>query len=398
MYLKYLAGLQGALAALLLTGVCATVAAQDRESESTDDGTVESSSREVDINEDNYRRFMELKDPRLERPAFPTAKVQPNAGLEKMSQLPEDSQKHLRNELREIISATGPWTPAERQRSYRFTPSKAAQKDGQLLRQEMEAWVELVGEYHAREAAIMNGRLAGDSNAPQDSSGLPALGAGGQAPESSANPGTGTGTAQQNQDGSLAQGSNLGQAAGGNPGQEGQQGQQQQQGQQGSGTGSEGSGAQQSASQSNNAAGQESSSDPQRRRVAIPDTGPAYSAPEPGPSNAGVSQSALEFLAVQGRVTIPEPSPTPAVETPKQPAPKIQAAPPPEAPAAGSLSLEELRNARGLTAGPQASLEMTADAAEIAPSSTADGQETAEETEVEEQPEETRSRADADDG
>lgn len=114
-------------------------------------------SRETDVSEDNYRRFMELNDIRLERPAFPTPAAPTGTGIQKLDQLPEESQKHLRNQLRGIILARGAWTPEERQQGYGFVPSPAAREDAQLLRQEVEAWAELVSEYHDREAAIYAG-------------------------------------------------------------------------------------------------------------------------------------------------------------------------------------------------------------------------------------------------
>ena len=66
-------------------------------------------SQEVEINEDNYRQFMELKDGLQQRTVLPENSYQSQAGLQKLDKLPEESQKHLRNQLREIIMQRGPW-------------------------------------------------------------------------------------------------------------------------------------------------------------------------------------------------------------------------------------------------------------------------------------------------
>jgi len=160
----------GTLHTLLCTVFCGLLMAspafaQDIESAEPDP---DDPSRETDISEDNYRRYMELKDPRLERPAFPATVFKPPSSLEKMAQLPESSQKHLRNQLRGIILQSGPWTPAEEDREYRLIPSPEAQQDATLLRAEAEAWNELVGEYHEREAeslASANGQRSRQGSA-----------------------------------------------------------------------------------------------------------------------------------------------------------------------------------------------------------------------------------------
>ena len=120
----------------------------------------EDPSRETDVSEDNYRRFMELDDRQLERRPFPVTGYAPRSGLTKVERLPEASQKHLRNQLRGLILTRGEWTPAERGRPYPFVPSAAARSDANLLRQEAEAWSELVAEYHDREEAIRTARMA----------------------------------------------------------------------------------------------------------------------------------------------------------------------------------------------------------------------------------------------
>ena len=245
------------------------------------DAEADDPSRETDISEDNYRRFMELDDRRLERPAFPVASVAPTTTLQKMGQLPESSQKHLRNQLRGIILSRGAWTPAERDEAYPFVPSAEARGDAQLLRQEAEAWAELVNEYHDREAAI----LAGAAGQPSGEDGPEPQGqaAMGQPPGSQAsqqvNAGAGSGSSaagegQQGEDG--------------DPGQEGREGAQGE-------SGSEGGPDGKSGTNSNSAS-------PPPERPEIPewasedDAGPS---PTP-PGDEGVEQSASAYLEARG--------------------------------------------------------------------------------------------------
>lgn len=124
--------------------------------------------QEVEVSEDNYRRYMELKDQQIERAPLPVEAYESRRGLEKMDNLPEASQKHLRNELREIIAQGDAWEPEDAGTLYPFDPSADALTDSSLRQQEGEAWAELVGEYHAREAAIHAGaqaRMDGDPTA-----------------------------------------------------------------------------------------------------------------------------------------------------------------------------------------------------------------------------------------
>ena len=113
-----------------------------------------SASQETDVNEDNYRRFMELRDQEIQRPSQPYAVLAPPGNLEKMDKLPEESQKHLRNQLRGIILESDRWTPAEAGKTYPFVASAAGERDPRLQKMEAEAWGELVENYHAREAEI----------------------------------------------------------------------------------------------------------------------------------------------------------------------------------------------------------------------------------------------------
>jgi hypothetical protein len=123
---------------------------QDSEKENSQAGN---SSTETEVSEDNYRRFMELKSQPGERSLPTSAFVKPPT-LEKMQGLPEESQKHLRNELREVILENGQWSPEQSENTYPYHPSEAAEKNGKLQDKENEAWDELVSEYHEREADI----------------------------------------------------------------------------------------------------------------------------------------------------------------------------------------------------------------------------------------------------
>lgn len=110
--------------------------------------------QEVEVNEDNYRQFMELKDARQQRGVFPETAFKPQSGNQKLDKLPEESQKHLRNQLREIIVQGDAWKPGDEDTEYPYTPSDAASSNPPLQKLEAEAWGELVEGYHQREAQI----------------------------------------------------------------------------------------------------------------------------------------------------------------------------------------------------------------------------------------------------
>jgi hypothetical protein len=110
--------------------------------------------QEVEINEDNYRQFMELKDARQQRNMLPENSYQSQADAQKIDKLPEESQKHLRNELREIIIQGDQWQPGDENTDYPYVPSKTAGTNRALQKQEADAWGELVDNYHRREAEI----------------------------------------------------------------------------------------------------------------------------------------------------------------------------------------------------------------------------------------------------
>jgi hypothetical protein len=138
------------------------------------------SGQEVEINEDNYRQFMELKETRGQRNMIPETSYKSQAGLQKLDKLPEASQKHLRNQLREIIVQGEQWQPGDEGTDYPYVPSDAASTDQSLQKQEAEAWGELVENYHQREAEIYaNSSRSGAAAASASASGAGA-GAGGE--------------------------------------------------------------------------------------------------------------------------------------------------------------------------------------------------------------------------
>ena len=239
---------------LLWTGLllASLVSAQD-EATATDpaDEKANKGSQETEYSDDNYRRFMELKDQPTRTSTLPTNSYQ--SGTEKLDELPEASQKHLRNQLREIILESDEWAPGDENGEYPFVASEAGEKNPELKQQEAEAWGELVGKYHEREAQIYANAERSDSAAGTD---------GGQSESAQA----------QSESGESAgsEGSNTGEDAGKGeqkrPGQEGQSAQTQ-----AANNGNEGSDSSSSSASAN-------AGDPN----AI--------------STAGVSQSALEYL------------------------------------------------------------------------------------------------------
>ena len=131
-----------------------------------------SASQEVEINEDTYRQFMELKDANQQRDIIPEETFKPGAGLQKLEKLPEESQKHLRNELREIIVGGDPWQPGDEAGEYPYVPSDAARADPSLQKQEVDAWGEPVDSYNRREAQIYANKSGNRATmSPEDGAG-----------------------------------------------------------------------------------------------------------------------------------------------------------------------------------------------------------------------------------
>ena len=140
-------------ALLLMGSLCSAFAfaQQDAPAPSTDsaDDAQAQPDQEVEVNEDNYRQFMELKDSLQQRTIAPEDSFQSRSGLQKLDQLPEASQKHLRDQLREIISRGERWQPGDENREYPYVPSEAARSSRRLQNQEAGAWGELLDNYHA---------------------------------------------------------------------------------------------------------------------------------------------------------------------------------------------------------------------------------------------------------
>ena len=112
-------------------------------------------STEVDVNEENFRRSMELRDQNLQRsPDLTTGSYSSSTAQRALENLPEESQKHLREQMREVIVENGPWMPEDAGAEYPYVPSERAERNGSLQNREQAAWGEMVAEYHEREAAI----------------------------------------------------------------------------------------------------------------------------------------------------------------------------------------------------------------------------------------------------
>jgi hypothetical protein len=161
---------------------------QDNEESASKDSNVPA-SQEVEINEDNYRQFMELRNARQQRNILPEDAFKPNTGLQKLDKLPEESQKHLRNQLREIIVQGDEWQPGDEGKHYPYVPSEAASSSPELQKQEAEAWGELVDSYHRREAEIY------ENSARTQAAMAPDGAANGGSNTGSGSPGDGTGQA-----------------------------------------------------------------------------------------------------------------------------------------------------------------------------------------------------------
>ena len=221
----------------------ASAAEADTDSEnSASQETATSPDQEVEVNEDNYRQFMELKDTRQQRVVFPETAYKPQTGNQKLSKLPEESQKHLRNELREIIVQGDKWKPGDEEGEYPYAPSAAAGNNPTLQKQEAEAWGELVEGYHDREAEIYANSARSQSAAAAAEQG---------------------------------QGSNAGQGSSGNEASQG-------------------------------AAGEQASQESQNRQKSRADSYSANAANDSDVKNTeGVSQNAMEFLQRNGNANQP---------------------------------------------------------------------------------------------
>jgi len=59
------------------------------------------------------------------RNIIPENIFKPESGSQKLDKLPEESQKHLRNQLREIIVQGNEWKPGDEETEYPYSPSAA---------------------------------------------------------------------------------------------------------------------------------------------------------------------------------------------------------------------------------------------------------------------------------
>lgn len=162
--------------------------------------TEKTGSVETEYNDDNYRRFMELKDQPGKTSSLPTNSYK--SGTEKLDELPAASQKHLRNQLREIILESDAWAPGDKNSEYPYIASEAAEQNTALQQLELEAWNELVGKYHEREARIYANDARSNSAAGKAGEAANPAKAQADTGESNSNDGTGSG---QNGEGQSAQ-------------------------------------------------------------------------------------------------------------------------------------------------------------------------------------------------
>ena len=129
--------------------VAEEVTQPDPEPEETPDTGV------VDVNEDFFRRSMELQDRGLQRsPSLTTGTYSRSTAQQSLERLPDESQKHLREQMREVIVENGPWAPEDEGTEYPYVPSERAERNRTLAGREQAAWSEMVSEYHEREASI----------------------------------------------------------------------------------------------------------------------------------------------------------------------------------------------------------------------------------------------------
>lgn len=154
--------------AWLLLSVClqGTAGAQDP-TEPVEQPGAEGSSEQVDAEEADFRRRMELGDDEDERDITDVSVSTPYGTPETTEpddRLPESSREHLKEALRDVIAEVGRWEPADAQAEYPYEPSEAAQADPQLAAAEAAEWEKMVEAYHQRERAAWqaaNGTAAG---------------------------------------------------------------------------------------------------------------------------------------------------------------------------------------------------------------------------------------------
>jgi hypothetical protein len=147
--------LPGVLALLLCAGLAwplALAAQTDEDAEDTGD-----SSQHVEESEEAYRRRMETQDGMGQTDVIPDRPATGGTTGDGIDDLPFESRKHLRDEMRNVIMEQGEWQPEDATKTYPYHPSAGAQADPELRQKEEKAWGELVAEYHKREAAALAG-------------------------------------------------------------------------------------------------------------------------------------------------------------------------------------------------------------------------------------------------
>lgn len=110
------------------------------------------SSKQVEQQEDSYRRQMELEDARSKDRTYVDTTYTDQGNLEKIDKLPPESRENIRDQLVDIIMENGDWEPGDVLGEYPYAPTEAAEADPELKEQEMAAWEEQVEKYHEREA------------------------------------------------------------------------------------------------------------------------------------------------------------------------------------------------------------------------------------------------------
>ncbi|MEJ8566020.1 hypothetical protein [Elongatibacter sediminis] len=175
-------GRWGAMASLL---VCLPLAAQepvrDAGSEAGDAAAAEAetSSRRVDESEENFRQRMELREQRFrDRQPSNTTFSYSTSREGKLANLPPESQRHIREQLSDLVIESRLWEPGVDLSDYPYEPSEAAAGDALLAQQEREAWVEQLQKYqeaeqaaHAAEQAAARAREAGGGPAGEAAQG-----------------------------------------------------------------------------------------------------------------------------------------------------------------------------------------------------------------------------------
>jgi len=147
--------LPGVLALLLCVGLTwplALAAQTDEDAQDTGE-----SSQHVEESEEAYRRRMETQDGMGQTDVIPDRPATGGTTGDGIDDLPFESRKHLRDEMRNVIMEQGEWQPEDATKTYPYHPSAGAQADPELRRKEEKAWGELVEEYHKREAAALAG-------------------------------------------------------------------------------------------------------------------------------------------------------------------------------------------------------------------------------------------------